>query len=243
MKEWIYGKNAVTSALNSEQKIYEMIVNEQTKVKSLIELAQKKKIKISYLKRNEMDKLLKNQFHQGIAVLIEGYEYVALEELIKTRSDNKLPLLVMLDGIEDPHNLGAILRTGDCVGIDGVIIGKHRCVGLNSTVAKVSTGAIEYIKVCQVTNLVQTLKQLKQLGYWVVGTDGSSRALDYRSPNYDTPLVLVIGSEGNGISRLVKEECDYLVKIPMVGKVTSLNASVASAVLLYEIYNKQNPIK
>ena len=146
----------------------------------------------------------------------------------------------MLDSLEDPHNLGAILRTCDAIGADGVIIGKHRSVGLTSTVAKVSTGAIEHVKVAAVTNLRTALDELKEAGYWVIGTD-AHEAIDYRDVRCDMPLVVVIGSEGKGISRLVLEACDYKVALPMVGHVTSLNASVAAGILLYQVYNARNP--
>ena len=150
-------------------------------------------------------------------------------------------LIVMLDELNDPHNLGAILRTCDCVGADGVIIKKNNAVGLNSTVAKVSVGAINTVKVASVTNLTKTIDYLKKQGYWVYGT-GFEKAIDYREPDYDHNVVVVIGNEGKGITRLVKDNCDYIVKLPMVGKISSLNASCATAVLLYEVFNKRFPL-
>ena len=147
----------------------------------------------------------------------------------------------MLDGLEDPHNLGAILRTCDAVGVDGVIIGKNRSVSLNATVAKVSTGAIHHVKVAQVTNLTRTLEELKKKSFWVVGCE-LENSQDYRAVDYNMPTVLVIGSEGFGISRLVKKSCDIHVVLPMVGHVNSLNASVATAVLLYQVYNSRHPL-
>ena len=160
---------------------------------------------------------------------------------IKDIPENKQPLLLMLDGLEDPHNLGAILRTCDAVGVDGVIIGKNRSVGLNGTVAKVSTGAIHHVKVAQVTNLTRTLEDLKKKAFWVVGCE-LENSQDYRSVDYNMPTVLVIGSEGFGMSRLVKKSCDINVVLPMVGHVNSLNASVAASVLLYQVYNSRHPL-
>ena len=160
---------------------------------------------------------------------------------IKDIPENKQPLLLMLDGLEDPHNLGAILRTCDAVGVDGVIIGKNRSVGLNGTVAKVSTGAIHHVKVAQVTNLTRTLEDLKKKAFWIVGCE-LENSQDYRSVDYNMPTVLVIGSEGFGMSRLVKKSCDINVVLPMVGHVNSLNASVAASVLLYQVYNSRHPL-
>ena len=180
--------------------------------------------------------------YQTALYIIESYRYYSLDEMIQAIPKGKQPLLVMLDGLEDPHNLGAILRTCDAIEVDGVIIGKKRSVSLSPTVAKVSTGAIDHVKVAQVTNLSRTLDELKKQGFWVVGCD-LNQSQDYRAIDYNMPLVVVIGSEGFGISRLVKEHCDMNVVLPMTGHVTSLNASVACAVILYQIYNSRHPLK
>ena len=172
--------------------------------------------------------------HQGAVLEIEGYSYVDVDEII-SNPKGKYPFIVMLDGLEDPHNLGAILRTCDAGGVDGVIIGKNRSVHLNNTVAKVSTGAIEHVKVSEVTNLTTTIKYLKKQGYWIVGAEACDKSVLYTDIKYDMPVCLVIGSEGKGISRLVTENCDFLVKIPMVGHVNSLNASVSCSILIYEV--------
>jgi len=174
--------------------------------------------------------------HQGIVTIVEDYKYFNLDEILK---DNENPFLIILDGLEDPHNLGAILRTGDATNIDCVIIPKNRSVGLNSTVAKVSTGAIEHVPVAQVTNLTQTIKKIKEHGIWVVGSDSDAEMM-YNEIDGNMRIALVIGSEGKGISRLVKEQCDYLVKIPMNGHVNSLNASVSAALLMYHVFNDRN---
>lgn len=236
-QQYVYGKNVVRQLLEDDKKIYEIILMEGFKDATILNLLKGKKITVKTMNRHKMDAKL-NGNHQGVAALIDEYKIYTLEEIVEAIPQGKMPLLLMLDGIEDPHNLGAILRTCDCVGADGVIIGKHRSATLTPTVAKVSTGAIETVKVAQVTNLARTLQQLKEMGYWVVGAD-MHKAQDYRKAKYDMPIVLVIGSEGFGISSLVRKNCDFCVKLPMIGKVSSLNASVACGILLYEIYGSR----
>lgn len=240
MTQYVYGKNVVKQLLSDHKKVYEIIMAEGLQDVTLTKEIQKAKIPLKVMGRKKMDQILQGN-HQGIAAKIDDYKTYTLEELLSSIPKGKTPLLVMLDGLEDPHNLGAILRTCDCVGVDGVIIGKHRNVGLTPTVAKVSTGAIDTVKVAAVTNLAQSLKYLKENGYWVAGAD-FDKSCDYREANYDMPLVLVIGSEGFGISALVKKNCDFCVRLPMEGSVSSLNASVACAVLLYQIHAKRHPL-
>lgn len=182
-----------------------------------------------------MDKMVSG-LHQGVVAMVKDYQYYQLSEVVNTQ---KTSLIIALDGLEDPHNLGAILRTCEAADVDGVILPKNRSVKLNNTVAKVSAGAIEYIKVVEVVNLTQTLKQLKEKGYWIVGAEKSQKSSSMWDIKYDMPIVLVIGSEGKGISRLVKEECDFLVEIPMLGKINSLNASVSAGIMIYEIRRQQ----
>ena len=241
MAQYVYGKNVVIQMLKDHKKIYELYVMENSKNDEIINLAKKDSVRTIFISKKEMDKMVLDR-HQGVIAKIDDYKLYNLDELIDSIEDDKLPLLVMLDGLEDPHNLGAILRTCDAIGADGVIIMKNRSVTLSPTVAKVSVGAIDTVKVAQVTNLTTTIKDLKKRGYWVCGAD-NNQALDYRSVDYNVPLVIVIGSEGFGISRLVKENLDYSVKLPMVGKISSLNASVATGVLLYQIYDKRHPLK
>lgn len=235
---YIYGKNAVNERLHKDGGS-ELLLQEGTKNDAIVKLAKQNRIKVRAISKKEMDKLCQGN-HQGVALAVEEYKMYSLADLIHQKPNGEYPLLVMLDSLEDPHNLGAILRTCDAIGADGVIIGKHRSVGLTSTVAKVSTGAIEHVKVAAVTNLRAALDELKEAGYWVIGTD-AHEAIDYRDVRCDMPLVVVIGSEGKGISRLVLEACDYKVALPMVGHVTSLNASVAAGILLYQVYNARNP--
>lgn len=230
MSEYIYGKNTVKAAIESKKSLINLYIQDNNQ--ELIKLAKQYKVNYKVVDNKFLNDLVKG-VHQGVIAEVEAYKYYPVDELLKTKA--KYPLIIMLDGLEDPHNLGAILRTCDACGVDGIIIPKNRSVGLNSTVAKVSTGAIEYVKVSEVTNLTATIKYLKEKGYWIVGAENTSKSQDFRKVKYDMPTVLVIGSEGKGISRLVLEQCDFLVKIPMYGHVNSLNASVSCSILVYEI--------
>ena len=226
MNEYIWGRNSINEAIKNNRIIEAYVLSDSP----YIEILKKKNIPFKIRKRFELDKMSHNENHQGIIGAIEGYELSSVDDMIKKENG----LIVMLDGLEDPHNLGAIMRSVECVGADGIIYRKHHGVKLNSTVAKVASGAMEYVKVAEVTNLVKTLQDLKKKGYWVVGTDASAKDM-YNKIDYRMNTVLVIGSEGKGISRLVLEECDYVVKLPMFGHVNSLNASVATAIMLYKI--------
>ena len=204
------------------------------------DLAQKKNVEVVKCDKKKLYSLTKTDNHQGVVAEIEDYKLYSLQELLDSVSEGEKGLFVLLDELEDPHNLGAILRSADATGVNGVIFKKTNAVGLTPTVAKVSAGAIDTVKCCSVTNLVRTVEELKDKGYWIVGTDMDAQ--EYRSVDYDMPMVLVIGNEGKGISRLLKEKCDFMVSIPMIGKISSLNASVSAAVLLYEVYNKRFPL-
>ncbi len=181
--------------------------------------------------------------HQGVAAAVAAYEYSQLDDLFsRAEEKGEEPFFIILDEIEDPHNLGSILRTADASGVHGVIIPKRRSVGLTSTVAKTSTGAIEHIPVARVTNLSRTIDELKEKYVWVIGTDAEGTE-DYRQLDGKMPVALVIGSEGKGMSRLTKDKCDWTVSLPMAGKVTSLNASVAASLLMYEVYRKRHSVE
>ena len=230
---YIYGKTTVAAAMAVNKKI-EVLYFANAKIQEQYQKeAQAKKIAYTLVTHQCLDDLVGGN-HQGIAARIRSYQTVELNDVMH-QTKGKYPLLVVLDSLKDPHNLGAILRTAEAAAVDGVIIGKHRSVGLNATVAKVSTGAIEFVKVVEVTNITQTLVQLKKNGYWILGAEYDKTSQLYDQVKYDMPVVLVIGSEGEGISRLVKEHCDLLIKLPMRGQITSLNASVSAGILLYEI--------
>jgi len=247
--EVIYGKNTVDEALASSRSIFEVLVSETlfNKDKRLAGQIKKLNIKHQVIPTKKFDQIVKERHgvkgnHQGVVALVAPYEYMPLQELLERATSKKEPaLIVVLDGLEDPHNLGAILRTADAAGVDGIVIRKDRAVGLTQTVAKLSTGAIEHIPVASVTNLTTAIHAMKDAGLWVVGTD-ATEASDYRTLDGKLPLALVIGSEGKGMSRLVKENCDFRVFLPMRGHVTSLNASVAAALLIYEVYNQRNAL-
>ena len=230
----ITGKNTVLEAIKVNHKIYEIYSQKGSNI-DLLSLATEKQIKVKEMDKFNLNKILPPN-NQGVGALVDDYKYQTLDNAINTEKENKV--FVMLDSLEDPHNLGAILRSADAFNVDAVIIPKNRSVKLNSTVAKVSTGAIEHVNVVEVTNLNQTIKTLKDNGFWVVGTDATTEKTIH-DIDVDTNLCVVIGNEGKGISRLVKENCDYIVKIPMSGHVNSLNASVSAALIIYEIYHKK----
>lgn len=232
MSELICGTNLVKAAINEGVKLLNLYI--YTENKEMISFSKEKGISFQKVDKIFLDKKMSN--HQGVIAEIKEFKLYDLKEII---NPSKSSLIVMLEGLEDPHNLGAVLRTADAAGVDGIIIPKNRSVKLNSTVAKVSTGAIFSVKTVEVVNFVQTIEKLKAAGYWIVGAEATANSSDYRSIKYDMPTVLVIGSEGKGISRLVSSKCDFLVQIPMRGKVNSLNASVSAGILIYEIKKDQ----
>jgi 23S rRNA (guanosine2251-2'-O)-methyltransferase len=240
MAQYLYGKNVVKQLLDNGRPIDGLFILAGRTNDPIVQQAKQRGISVSECDRNRLDSLA-NGNHQGYVAAIADYKTYTIDQITDQIPTDKLPLLIALDSLEDPHNLGAILRSAECVGADGVIIEKNRSVSLNGTVAKVSVGAIDNVKVASVTNLTTTLQQLKKKGYWVCGT-AASGSVDYRQAHYDMPLVLVIGSEGFGMRRLVTETCDFTVRLPMFGHLGSLNASVAAGIIMYEIYNQRYPL-
>jgi 23S rRNA (guanosine2251-2'-O)-methyltransferase len=242
--EYIIGRNPVMEAIRSGRDINKIWISEganKGQIHKLIELANQNKVIIQTAPNKKLDSMVEGN-HQGVVASVAAYEYAELDDLFAlAEKRNEQPFFLILDEIEDPHNLGSIMRTADAVGAHGIIIPKRRAVGLTAAVAKSSTGAIEYIPVARVTNLARTIEDLKQRGLWIVGTDAKG-ADDYRNLDGNMSLGLIIGSEGKGMSRILREKCDFLIKLPMVGKVTSLNASVAASLLMYEVYRKRNPL-
>ena len=230
----IYGKNPVIEAINAKKAI-RVFLTANFSDQKILSLVKNTKVPVSYIAPNEMDKMSNNGVHQGIAAELKPYQTVSLEEIIYKAKKKEKKIIVMLDGIEDPHNLGAILRSADVFEASGIILPKHNSVNLNATVAKTSAGAVNYVPVAVVNNLNQAIKVLKEEGYWIVATDGSAE-ISYSSLKYDFPVVVVIGSEGKGVSSLVLKNSDYIVKIPQFGHVNSLNASVAAGILLAEVH-------
>lgn len=241
--EFIVGKNPIMEALRSGREINKIWINEQSKgsTKAVIDLAKRNRVFVQAVPKKKLDQLSGTSNHQGVIASIAAYRYAGLDDLFgRAEERDEQPFFILLDEIEDPHNLGSILRTADASGAHGVIIPKRRSASLTSVVAKASAGAIEYVPVARVTNLARTIDELKKRGVWLAGTaaDGSQ---DYREPDYDIGIGLVMGNEGKGMSRLVKEKCDFLIKLPMAGGVSSLNASVAAALIMYEVYRKRHP--
>ena len=229
----VSGRNNVKEILknfSNNKMLKQVICTKNFNEKDILSLVEKRKLKIDFKEKWELDKLAKNN-HQGIIVITSDFNYTSLDDLISTSKK-----LVILDHLEDPHNLGAIIRTVEASGIDGIIIPKNRTVSVNETVMKTSVGALYNVKIAQVTNLNQAIKTLKKEGFWIIGTDMDG--VDYRTLDYPEKSVLIIGSEGFGISRLIKESCDYIVSIPMNGKINSLNASVAAGIMIYELIRK-----
>lgn len=243
-QEYIIGKNPVIEALKSGRDINKILIAEGSQrggMQQIIQLAKEAKVLVQFVPKKKIDQITE-QNHQGVLAYIAAYHYAEIDDLFAAaEKKNEPPFFLLLDEIEDPHNLGSMMRTADAVGAHGIIIPKRRAVGLTATVAKASTGAIEYIPVVRVTNMAQTLDELKQRGLWIAGTDALGKQ-DYRQFDGTLPLGLVIGNEGKGMGRLIKEKCDFLIRLPMAGKVTSLNASVAAALLMYEVYRKRHPL-
>lgn len=238
MTQILYGRQVVRQVLKENRKVRKLYL--QSPMPELEALAKKAGVPVVLTDRKKLNRITESEHHQGVAVEIEPYETVSLDELIRGKK-GQYGFLIMLDELEDPHNLGAVLRTADAVNADGVIIKKTHSAGLTPTVAKVSAGAIDTVKVAAVTNLTNACRELKKQGYWIVGADMDG--VDYRTLNYDFHTVLVIGNEGKGISRLVRENCDYIVSLPMRGTISSLNASVSAGILMYGIDAKRNPIQ
>ncbi|MCI5940167.1 MAG: 23S rRNA (guanosine(2251)-2'-O)-methyltransferase RlmB [Candidatus Enteromonas sp.] len=234
----IYGKNAVREAVASGCATGLKVVK-RFEQDMIVQQAKAKKIPVELVEEPELTRIAKNPSHQGFLAICKGWKNYTIEELIESSKRSAYPLLLILDGIEDPHNLGAILRSCDAFGIDGIIMKKRNEVPLNSTVAKVSTGAICYEKVASVPNLSQAIRKLKDNGFWVVTSDGSGTT-NYDEIDYKCPIALVVGSEGFGVSRLLVRDSDFVAKIPMVGHVNSLNASVATAVFLAQISSSRS---
>lgn len=225
----VYGRNVAKEILKNNKKIDKIIIQEDFNDNSIISLIEKRKIEPIRMNKKEFSRFDKYS-HQGIILYIEDFKYSELEEFI----DDENAKIVILDHLEDPHNLGAIIRTCEAAGINGIILPKDRSVSVNSTVMKTSAGALENVKIALVTNLNQTIKKLKDKGFWIVGTD-MENSVDYREIDYSGKIALVIGSEGFGMSESIRKSCDFVARIPMNGKINSLNASVAAGIMIYEV--------
>lgn len=241
MEDIIYGRNPVLEAIAADQTINKLWVLESSKDKALqrvVDAAKDKRILVQFVNRKKLDQIADGENHQGVIASVAPYAYAEVETIIKDAQDKgEEPFLIICDEITDPHNLGSIIRTANAVGAHGVIITKRRSAAMNATVVKTSCGAAAYVPVARVTNLVQTMKMLKDKGIWIAGTDMG--APNYTTANLKGPIAIVIGNEGDGIGRLVKENCDLMVSLPMFGEVSSLNAAVAGAVVMYEVVRQR----
>jgi len=232
---YICGKNVAKEYLNGNNKIKKVFLNNNFNDNEIINLLKSKKIKIDYVDKKELDrKTIEN--HQGIILEVDDFEYSNLNDLLNKEN----PLVVLLDHIQDPHNFGAIIRTCEAAGVDAIIIPKDRSVSVNGTVIRTSVGASKYVPIIKVTNLVETIKKLKKEGFWFFGTDMNGE--NYSKLDYKGKTCLIIGNEGDGMSKLVKENCDFIASIPMIGKINSLNASVATGIIIYEAVRHRNEL-
>ena len=237
----ICGRNPVLEAVRSGRTIDKLFLAHGVSggtVTVIVAKCREKGILVKEISPRKLDEICGGAHHQGVAVSFAAQEYSTVEEILQTAEDRKeMPFLILCDGLEDPHNLGAVIRTAEACGVHGIIIPKHRSATLNPTVAKSASGALEYMKVAKVTNLAATIEELKEKGVWVFGTDMDGE--DYRQVDFNVPCALVIGNEGKGIGTLTAKKCDAVVSLPMLGKINSLNASVAAGVLMYEVVRRR----
>lgn len=237
-EQYVVGRNPVMELLKSDRKIDKLYVLKgelQGSINKIIGMAKDKNIVIQQVDKKKLDSISQGNAHQGVAALVTGFEYSTIEDILnKARARNEKPFILVLDGIEDTHNLGAIIRTAECAGVHGIIIPKRRSAMVNQTVYKASAGAVEHMLIANVVNITNAIEELKENGLWVYGADMNGDDYHFNT-SMTGAIVLVIGNEGKGISRLVKEKCDVLVKIPMVGQISSLNASAAASILIYEV--------
>ncbi len=240
-EDMIYGRNSVLELLKSGKDINKIFIERGQKhgsIKEIIAKAKDAKVVLVEAEKAKLDGMT-HENHQGVIALVPPFDYCELEDILdlaKERQED--PFVILLDGIEDPHNLGAIIRTAETAGVHGIIIPKRRSASVNSTVSKVSAGATTYMKIARVNNLNDAMRKLKDNGLWLIGTDGDAKT-EYYDQDFSGSVGLIIGSEGFGMSKLVKENADLLVKIPMKGKITSLNASVAAGIVIYEVVKQK----
>lgn len=233
----VEGRNSVIELLESDRDINKIFIAKGEKhgsINKIIAMAKEKRVIINEVERSKINQMSQTDNHQGVIAIVPPFNYCEVSDILEAAKNCKEdPFIVILDGIEDPHNLGSIIRTAETAGVHGIIIPKRRAAGVNSTVNKVSAGAVEHMKIARVNNITETIRYLKEQGVWICGTDMHTKTYYYEQ-DYKMPVAIVIGSEGFGMSRLVQENCDFLVKIPMKGKITSLNASVSAGIVIYE---------
>lgn len=243
MPDYLYGRHAILEALRAERGVQEILVargaHPQGTLNELLTLAKNARVPVRELPRAELDKLAHN--HQGVLARMGEFEYVEIEDLLAVARERGEPaFLLMLDSVQDPQNFGALLRTAEAVGVHGVIIAERRSVGVTPVVVKSSAGAVNHLKIARVTNLARAIEELKRANVWVVGVENDSRAQEFDRVDYNMDVAFVLGSEGAGLGRLVTEKCDLLVRLPMWGKVGSLNVAVAGSIVLYTAKLQRN---
>jgi 23S rRNA (guanosine2251-2'-O)-methyltransferase len=241
----LFGINPVLEALRAGRSVQRLLIAEQRRhdrgIGEILKLARERRIEVRTVSRDELNHAAANAVHQGVVAYAAPHDYASLDDLLKVPVQKGEPaLLLVLDGVEDPRNLGAILRTADAAGVHGVIIPERRAAGLTETVAKASAGALEYVPVVKVVNIANTLEELKGAGLWVAGADAGGDMV-YWDADFVGPTALVLGGEGKGVRRLVREKCDYIISIPLLGRISSLNVSAAAALLLYEVVRQRRP--
>lgn len=236
-QDQVEGRNAVIELLESGRDINKIFVSSGEKngsINKILAMAKEKRVIVAEVNKNKLEEMAVSDNHQGVIAIVPPFEYCDIDDILDcAKSRNEDPFILILDGIEDPHNLGAIIRTAETAGVHGVIIPKRRAASVNSTVTKVAAGAVEHMNIARVNNINEAIRYLKENDVWVCGTDIDTDKY-YYNQDLTGPLAIVIGSEGFGMSKLVKENCDFLVKIPMKGKITSLNASVSTGIVVYE---------
>jgi 23S rRNA (guanosine2251-2'-O)-methyltransferase len=239
----IEGRNAVIELLESDKdinKIYITKGEQKGSINKIIAMANEKKVIIVEKDKRQMDLMAQTENYQGVIAIVPPFEYSEIEDILElAKIKNEKPFILILDGIEDTHNLGAIIRTAEIAGVHGIIIPKRRAASVNSTVSKVSCGAVQYMKIARVNNISDSINKLKENGVWVCGTAIDAKSY-YFEQDFKEPIAIVIGNEGKGMSQLVKKNCDFLVKIPMKGKIQSLNASVSTGIVVYEVLKQRN---
>lgn len=242
-QDQVEGRNAVLELLESDRDINKIYISDGEKhgsINKIIALAKKRKVIINEISRAKINQMSQTDNNQGVIAIVPPFEYCDIDDILEyAKSRNEKPFILILDGIEDPHNLGSIIRSAETAGVHGVIIPKRRACGVNSTVAKVSAGAIEYMRVARVNNINESINYLKENDVWICGTDIDAKNY-YYNEDYTGGIGIVIGNEGSGMGNLVKKNCDFLVKIPMKGKVSSLNASVSAGIIIYEVVKQRN---
>lgn len=238
----VEGRNSVLELLESGRDINKIFISEGERhgsINKIISMAKERKVILTEVSKSKLNQMAQTENNQGVIAIVPPFNYCEVEDILEeAKKKNEEPFILILDGIEDPHNLGSIIRTAETAGVHGIIIPKRRAASVNSTVSKVSAGAVEHMKIARVNNINETIKCLKDNGVWIYGTDMQTEKY-YYDEDYKGSIAIVIGSEGFGMSRLVKENCDFLIKIPMKGKISSLNASVSAGIVMYEVVKQR----